>query len=218
MYYKGQSQLVGAVLIIAILLGAVSAAYVGFMPLIKKNRDTNKLDRAYTSIENLNDVIQSVAQQGGKRSISLDLSGAHAVIKPINNSIEYQTTTSSPYVTTVGWVPMNVNFAPGIPAVDDNWRSNYGLRGKDNPGVILGRAIESGSKYINTFRLRFRQLIDSNTRRGYLINLSRMGQSQLQATDGTHTLVIHSAGDEVSPGASKENTDLVHRKVEVGLR
>jgi len=209
--------LVGAVLIIAILLGAVTAAYVGFMPLINKNRDTNKLDRAYSSIKNLNKVIQSVAQQGGKREIPLDLSGASIIIDPGRDMIEYQTTTHSPYVTTVGWVPMNVNFAPGIPAIDPNASINYGLRSKDNPGVILAKA-EGGTRYTNTFRLRFRQLIDANTRRGYMINLTKMGQSQMEASGGRHSILIHSAGEDVQPGQSKENTDLVNEMVKIGLR
>lgn len=217
MSYKGQSQLVGAVLIIGILLGAVTAAYTGFMPLIRKNRDTNKLDRAYDTMESINSVIQTVAQQGGKRDISLDLSGASLVIKPETNSIEYQTTTKSPYVTTVGWVPMNVNFAPGVRDIDPNWESNYGLRGKDNPGVILARA-EGGEKYTNTFRLSFRQLIDPSSRKGYLINLTQMGRSELQATGGSHSLLVHSAGEDIEPEGSKENTSLVNKIVEVGIR
>lgn len=218
MYHQGQSQLVGAVLIIAILLGAISAAYLGFMPLINKNRDTNKLDRAYGNIENLNNVIQTVARQGGKRDLTFDLSGASIILKPDENAVEYQTTTHSPYVTTRGWVPMNVNFAPGIPAIDPNASINYGLRGKDNPGVILARANQSGTHFINTFRLRFRELIDPNTRRGYLINLTQLGRSESHASNGKRTLVVQSGEDVLDPGASKENTALVHKQVTVGLR
>ncbi len=68
-FSKGQSQLIGVVLLTLIMITMIGITYMWGMPLIEKQKDTVKTSNAERLMKEINEKIQSVMKNGGTQRI-----------------------------------------------------------------------------------------------------------------------------------------------------
>ncbi len=111
MLQKAQVQVVSVMLITGIALFAVSAAYFWGIPLIHKSQSSTEVSQAKNLMLNLADEIDTVAQRGDQKLLSINVNGDFKV-NGDENCIEYKILSETAAVATTGWVPFNDELVP----------------------------------------------------------------------------------------------------------
>lgn len=182
---KSQADIISVLLIVIIAIGLVATAYIWGLPLIQKRQDTAIAERvnSYFDPNNANSLpvkIESVANTGGELTFSLDVKGLWRVFPYTdtygieNNSIEF---TFFSKVTKVaadkGWV--SLSGVAGCPP-------STGLLGIDKSYVICAKASAIYNGYNITYKVWFRELVDTAGKNGFKIGLLQHPASSLTST------------------------------------
>lgn len=210
---KGQSQVVTAVLLGGILVVGISSAYTWGVPLLQKNQDVSNLQDTVSSLQDLEEEIVAVSQRGGSSEVSINVRDGFFEVLPENDTIVYTGTTNAAYVATGQWVPLNENDMNGVP--EAGFGGGYGIQNQDRPGVLIARARQEGDEYQTTFKIVFRELQDLESNQGYKIDL--VGDGNLEASGGTHNIVITQGEETTEQGASATNGPLERQQVQLRI-
>lgn len=210
---KGQSQVVTAVLLGGILVVGISSAYTWGVPLLQKNQDVSNLQDTVSTLETLEEEIESVGQRGGSSEVSMDVGDGFLEVDPEADTITYTTTTKAAYVATGQWVPLNDNDLNGV--AEAGLGEGYGLQNQDRPGVLIARAEQQGEEFQTTFKIVFRELQDTDTNQGYQTDL--IGDGNLEASGGTHDIVISRGEETTEQGASATNGPLERQQIQIRI-
>lgn len=115
-------EILGSVLLVAIILGSITAAYLWGLPLINKSGDSNRMDYTKTIFEKLSDSFSKVAREGGQSSMDVqidrgvfrlerDQANEYVLTYTMQSDLKFFSATevpindfNSPYVTKEGWV------------------------------------------------------------------------------------------------------------------
>lgn len=194
---KGQHEILGAVLIASILIFAVSAAYLWGLPIIEKARDRTNIEKAAQNMKSLANAIENVADNKGSRELNFAINGIFVVR---NDSIDYILDSKSKYITTGNWARLNEDDHRGTFLSPDG----YGLIGIDKPAILFARADGTAGRYVNTFKIDFRELEDLKSKFGSKIAISGVYGNFVTGSK----VVVSFDKEEVIPGASKSKGDL----------
>ena len=208
---EGQTNVVSAVIITGLLAGAILTVYSWGMPMLQKQKDINQVDDALENVKSIAKNIETVATKEGSRYSTIQVDG-FLEINASSNSIIYTTKSSKAYVATDKWVTLRENDMRGIPGIKPD---EYGIKGRDKPGVIIAKAKKAGNNYITVFKLFFRELIDTNSRRGYQIDLKADGPDSVSS--GSHKVKVAYRDSNPVPGGSKVGSMLEEKIVEVTI-
>lgn len=195
----GQSQVVTAVILGGILIAGITAAYTWGVPILQKNQDIRNAEQSLDGMTRVSEAIADVAREGGARRVSVRLGDGGLVVRPDNETIQYQAFTRGAYVSTEDWTPLNENDMQGVNGSTGEVTDGYGIRGSDRPGLLIGRAERADDQYVTFYRLIFRQLYDSDAGQTYQIDLVSNGN--LQASGGERTVVFRREDQVVDAGA-----------------
>ena len=179
---KGQSQLIGVVLLTLVMITMIGITYMWGMPLIEKQKDTVRVSNMERFMKELDESVQNVAKNGGIQKIeSPGIPGEVKILdQGINDMIvaEFQTT--------------GTDIATG---------TDIYLRGNDlmevpigaEPGVlkVLSEGM-GGDTYGVTISLYYRNLTGSES--VYVIDLVGLGRDSIV---GENHVITVSEGDEV---------------------
>lgn len=181
---KAQSNIIGAILIVVIVIGLIAVAFTFGLPFIQKNQDRaieDRVEAAFNdaSASSLPSKLKSVANNGGRDVLQLDVTGV-TTLDPVNNSISFKFRSSvTSYAAGAGWVSLSGASCP----------PGEGVLGTDEPTVVCVRADEAaGGGYDVTFTMWVRELEDAEERNGFKINLLQHPASSL-VSSGESTII-----------------------------
>ncbi|MDY6766367.1 MAG: hypothetical protein SVW77_03290 [Candidatus Nanohaloarchaea archaeon] len=207
----GQTQVLTAVLLGGILIAGVAGAYVWGLPILQKNQDVNNAEQSLSDLKELTRAISSVASSGGSRSVTVDLSDGTLNIDAEQDMITYQALTTGAYVSTRQWLPLNENDIQGVNRSTGLPDDGYGIRGVDEPVLLVGKAERVSDGYTTRYRIVPRQMLETGTGQTFQINLVKDGN--LQASNGRHTVVLRSGQQETETGAGIDGGTLRRQSV-----
>ncbi|MCJ7479335.1 MAG: hypothetical protein MUP63_04125 [Candidatus Nanohaloarchaeota archaeon QJJ-7] len=212
--FKGQTQVLTAVLLGGMLIAGVSAAYLWGIPKIKKSQNVNNAEKSLSDIKEVSRAIDSVATGSGSRTVPIDLGDGSLDIDTEKDMITYKTLTRGLFVAR-DWAPLNENDMQGVNSSTGLPSDGYGIRGEDKPVLVIG--LSSGSTggesdlVTTTYRMVMRDIFDTGSSRTYHIDLVQNGN--LDASGDSHTIHLKSAGEETDIGKGVEGGILNRRKV-----
>ena len=163
---KGQSEIIAVVLIMLIAIGLLSVAFTFGLPLVQKNQDRSLDQRVQSffdpgNVNSLPSKIKSVANNGGKESISLDVEGL-IELDEAENSIAFSFQSSVASHAVEQTVALSGDTCP--PA--------EGIIGLQEPSVLcVSTYLTSGGFYNVTYKLYLRELEDAEKKNGFKINM-----------------------------------------------
>ncbi len=185
---RGQTQVVGLVLVTVIILTTLSATLWWAGPVLEKSKTNSRLYAAISSMQSLEKAINDVAANGGSRVVYLTINGRLEVSGAVWNGSNLE------YVYEENWISYDVPIG-NIPPLTSTWTAldgspafainqttgePYYLPGSadsDKPGVIMARVQRLGEGYEAQFRLAYRELVDPNTGDATLVQLVRSGNA-----------------------------------------
>lgn len=115
-------EILGSVLLVAIILGSITAAYMWGLPLINKSGDASRIEYAKTVFEKLSDSFAKVAREGGQSSLDIqmdrgvfrlerDQANEYVLAYTMQTDLKFFSTTevpindfNSPYMLKEGWI------------------------------------------------------------------------------------------------------------------
>ncbi len=207
----GQTQVLTAVLLGGILIAGVSGAYIWGLPILQKNQDVNNAEQSLSDMRELTRAISSVAATGGSRSVPVDLSDGSLNIDAEDDTITYQALTTGAYVSTRMWLPLNENDMQGVNRSTGEAADGHGIRGVDEPLLLVGKAERASDGFLTQYRIIPRQMLETGTGQTFQINLVQDGN--LQASNGRHTVVLRSGEEETETGAGIDGGTLRRQSV-----
>jgi len=174
---KAQTQVVSIIIIVAIALGALSLVLPWTYGMIQKKKDMKSLDDVYYFFQDLDENIRDVANNGGEKTLTLEVPGIFAVYpessnSPFNNSISFDFTSKVSNIAIGDWIPLNT---PNM-----NTTATLGV---DTSSVIFGRANRTGDQILIQYRVWFREL-DDQSGKGYKIFLNTSDNNPKTSTAG----------------------------------
>ncbi|MFH8080848.1 MAG: hypothetical protein QXO84_03155 [Candidatus Aenigmatarchaeota archaeon] len=173
---KAQTQVVSVILIIGIAFAAIAAILPWSINMIQKRKDAKAVDDAFNFFILLESKIRNVAQSGGDESLELKIPGKLTVYPSSisgenNNSINFETTSKvSNIAPDQGWLCMSTNC------------NATATLGKDDFGVILGKATKNNDNMIVEYKLWFRELKDRQTGHTFKILLNTTNNRIISTT------------------------------------
>ncbi|MDY6769481.1 MAG: hypothetical protein SVU88_00755 [Candidatus Nanohaloarchaea archaeon] len=208
---SGQTQVLTAVLLGGILVAGVSAAYVWGLPILQKNQDVNNAESSLSDLKELSRALESVGTGGGSRTVTVDLASGTLNIDAEQDLITYRTLTKGAYVSTRTWMPLNENDMQGVNRTTGLPDEGYGIRGVDDPALLIGKAERASDGFQTKYRIVLRSMLETGTGQTYRIDLVQDGN--LQASNGQHTVVLRSGQEETETGAGIDGGTLNRQKV-----
>ncbi|MBU4300400.1 MAG: archaellin/type IV pilin N-terminal domain-containing protein [Nanoarchaeota archaeon] len=210
---KAQAEVISALLIVGITVAAVSVAYMWGVPMIQKGQSTSQIQEAEYLMTLISDGITDVAQNGGQKSLSLNLQGPLEISEE-DNTIKYTIISKKAGVARTEWVPLNEDETFGIAAT--NQSKSIPVYGFDKDAVLLAKSDVLGdSGFMVYYNLVFREVDDFNTREGRITNITAAGNNKVSG--GTVKLMIRRNPQIVSPSPSKLGGKLISTKVLLSL-
>lgn len=200
-HFKGQSQLIGVVLLTLILITMIGITYMWGMPLIEKQKDTVKVSNAERLIKELDKKIQNVVKNGGTQKIdNPNIGGTLKLIDTgINDRIELRVQTTGTDIAT---------------------GKDIYLRGNDEEEIYLGG--EAGvikvfsedlgdNTYDVTMTLYYRNVTGSENI--YLIDIFGLGRDSISG-DG-HSIIITEGDTPQGPVEERDGMDVYVTRVNI---
>lgn len=178
---KAQSDILSSLLIIIIVIALVSTAYLWGVPLIQKQQDTSVVERLFANFnpDNSNSItrkMQFIVNQGGDELYTVSTDGSwkflpYDSVDLENNSIQFSILAKvSDFAANQGWLPVTGgvdcdNILPGILGIDTSY--------------VVCRKAESQpeGRYLITYKVAFRELVDTATGNEYKVNLVKASDS-----------------------------------------
>lgn len=223
---KGQTQAVTAILLTGITIGAVTTVFVWGTPILEKRQGQAGLQTVEEDVLSIYNEIVSVSRGGSgtASTVELDLSNSGSEIRSVwvNPTEDYinitvDTAQSPPYPAGT-WTMLKGSSLQDISI----GAGEYGIKGKELPGVVMVRAYGSGISRV-TYRIEFRNLYAETPSGSRLekIDLEAVGG---QKSAGQTTLRVSNGGTEFDTGGSAvtlssgEKIDRRRTVVEIDLR
>ena len=94
---RGQSEIVASVLLIAIVLAAISAAYLWGLPLFTKSGDVTRLRYVQDTLDRVGNDVLAITREGGQRTLEIRLETGRILLERDETDeyvITYLTSTS----------------------------------------------------------------------------------------------------------------------------
>ena len=184
---KGQQEVITPLLMTGILVAVVLSVYLWGVPLIEKNQDITKLQKAENFMRSLNEKIKTVARTEGREVLTSEI-----------GKIRFD---PSPSETGTGSVILEMNtkgtiYAVGyrIPFVRNHtchWADpSLCIISEHEPELFYAESDEIDGAYFTTYTLTYRELFSTDFAKSYRINL--MGTAK-EAGSG-HDIVIEHKG------------------------
>lgn len=114
---RGQSEIVGAVLVVGIIIGAIAAAYTWGVPLLTKSSDVNRIDFSKNLLTKAAEKILLVVREGGQTTLNVQIDQGDFVLKLDKTGdyvLKYELGT-------------RIQFYPILEAPLNDWVSPYAL-------------------------------------------------------------------------------------------
>lgn len=205
---KAQTEIISALLIVGITVAAVSVSYLWGVPIIQKGQSTSQIREAEVLMSDIEKAVTDVVQNGGQRSVTLNLQGPLEISED-ENSIKYSIISKKAGVARTEWVPLNDDDTFGISGT--NQSGNIPIYGTDKEGVIIAKASQLADAYAVDYRLVYREVDDLNNKEGRITVLSAVGNNR--ASGGGIKLSISREPQEISAAASKLGGKLISTKI-----
>ncbi|MFO7794386.1 MAG: hypothetical protein R6V35_05440 [Candidatus Nanohaloarchaea archaeon] len=173
---KGQTQAVTAVMITGIMIGTIAAVYVWGTPLLEKRESQAQLNQVQGDVISLRNSIESTSNsgEGSASEVTIRVSQGSVNVNESGNYIDVTTYTEGSSYPLEAWRIIDGSNLQGLSIGS----GDYGLQGEDSPGVVAARAQEGGSEDRVTFRIEFRNLLDSQDQEVELTNLQVAGSPE----------------------------------------
>ena len=207
---KAQTEVMSIVLITGVILSLVSAAYFWGVPLIDKRTSVSSFTVAEQFVKDLDGRVVALANAGsGTFSLDVPQGSVIAVSEgasgPNNNSILLRYESGQPLALNATTVYLGGGSFKDV-------GSEVGAFGQAKPGVITLSSAGFAGSYVNTVRLRYRELdTDTAPGKGYKIALAAG-----KAT-GTGTVRVGFSKTETLAGAAANGGDLVKTTLTVDV-
>jgi len=210
---KAQTEVISALLIVGITVAAVSVAYLWGVPIIQKGQSTNQIQEAEVMMNLIEKSVSEVAQNGGQKSIVLNLQGPLEISEE-DNMIKYTIISKKAGVARTEWVPLNEDDTFGIAGTDQN--QSIPVYGSDKDAVIIARAnvLEDTGFSVN-YNLVLREVDDFNTREGRKTLIVATGNNK--AAGGTVKMLIKRDSPVVSQKQSLLGSKLITTNILISL-
>lgn len=104
---KAQSQILGAVLITAIVLLVSGSAFIWGKPLIDKSTDKSKIDSILLKLDEIDSAIKQAASTGSSKSIKATLNEQDELSVTRDGEIKFTTYALIPVISTKDFAPLN---------------------------------------------------------------------------------------------------------------
>ncbi|PIO00035.1 hypothetical protein COT72_02605 [archaeon CG10_big_fil_rev_8_21_14_0_10_43_11] len=104
---RAQAEILGTVLISAILLVVVGGAFVWGKPLIDKSGDKSKFDTILLKFDEIDAAIKNVGSTGSSRVVKLNLRGGEQFEITNNGELRMQIPMKVPLITSRDYTPLN---------------------------------------------------------------------------------------------------------------
>lgn len=199
---KGQAEIMSIVLITAVVMSLVAAAYFWGVPLINKRTSVSSFTVAERFMKDLDARIVELANAGsGQFTMDIPQGGVTAVAEDAananNNSILLRYESGQPLALNTTVVYLGSGTFKDV-------SSEVGVFGEGRPGVLTLTSAGGASSYVNTVRLRYREL-DTETLplKGYKIALA------IGKASGTGKVRVSFDKSETLTGAAANGGDLV---------
>ncbi|MBN1896531.1 MAG: hypothetical protein JW789_02275 [Candidatus Aenigmarchaeota archaeon] len=171
---KAQVQAITMVLMAGVVISLVGAAWFWGKPLIEKRSTATEIATAEEFIIELDRQIVEVARSGGSKSVRIpSIAGASLYVNDtqlaaFGNEVTFSFTTDQAMIEMGG-----DSASVPVETFDENHVGSYG----GSPRIITLDGNElSNSQFRMTLRLRYRQLDDTTSDRGYQIVLNDGGR------------------------------------------
>lgn len=205
MTFKGQSDIIAAIIVVVIAIGLLSVAFTFGFPYIQKNQDKALDERvqAFFDIANSNSLpakMKSVANNGGKDVIKLDVAGVMK-LEPATNSMSFsfQSRVASKAVGKV------------VSLTGDACPPANGIIGVNDPVVVCVETyLTDGGFYNVTYRMYARELEDAQQKNGFKINMLQheSGTQMVSGSSPTVRIEFFERTPTVAGSKNLVNTDI----------
>lgn len=179
--FRGQSQIIGVVLLTLVMITMVGVTYMWGMPLVEKQKDTVRTSNAEKFIKELDDRIADVAKNGGTQKIEIpSIPGEIRMVdQGFNDMIGMETTTTGTDIATGTEIYLRG---------DSRAEVSIG----NNPGVIKILSTDLGENiYRFEMTLFYRNLTGSES--VYIIDLRGLGRDTISGEG--HSVIISEGGE-----------------------
>ncbi|VVB59201.1 Uncharacterised protein [uncultured archaeon] len=209
---KGQAEIISALLIVGITVAAVSVAYMWGVPIIQKGQSTSQIQEAESAMNDIEKAISDVEQNGGKKSVSLNLDGSMEISED-DNAIKYSIASKKAGVARTEWVPLNDDETFGVAGTPQN--QSIPIYGTDKEGLLIAKASALDSGYLIDYRLVYREVDDLETKEGRITTISAVGNNKASA--GNVKLLISREPQVISSVPSKLGGKLTLTKISIAI-
>lgn len=173
---KGQTQAVTAVMITGIMIGTIAAVYVWGTPLLEKRESQAQLNQVQSDVISLKNNIESTSGsgEGSASEVDIRLSQGSVEINETGNYIDITTFAEGSSYPLEAWRLIEGNNLQGLTI----GAGDYALQGEDSAGIVAVTADEGGNEDRITFRVEFRNLVNSEQQQVELTNLQLAGSPE----------------------------------------
>jgi len=216
--HKAQSDILSAVLIVAIALALASSAYTWGIPLIQKRQDTALSERIDSSFnqENVNSLpntIEAIANNGGEKNFIIDAKGLWVLntFESGGNYIQFIFATKASKFATDTTNP--ISLTPGVDCA--SYSPPNGTLGLDKASVVCVNATRVGDEIQITYRVLFRELYENpfaTNAKGYQIVLMEDSSGLTSSTEKTIKISFSATSTDLSGGKT-----LIRKEIKILL-
>ncbi|MCS7105940.1 MAG: hypothetical protein NZ942_01320 [Candidatus Aenigmarchaeota archaeon] len=196
--FKGQADVITAVIIILLAASLTTSAFLWGMPLVQKRQEVAMVEKvaSYFDRDNLNSLVKKieyVAKNGGEETFNSEVDGIWQLYPydyrgfP-NNSLEFMFRSKVTNIApNLDWIPFKTSslISPGY-------------LGLDEVTVVLAKAESSDNAFIIRYRIWLRNITEDgktyqirlvprnpkfNTSTGRSMRISRLGEPRVDATN-----------------------------------
>lgn len=200
---RGQSNIIGFLLTVAIAVVIASATLFWAQPLLERTQDQQEVMRLETKFLELHEVIKKVASEQGSLSMQFDLNRGTLTLDNVNNTIiysgQYDIANPTPRKAVFG----NVSIAE-VQAFNI---TRPGLLGTDEPAVLL----EQGAM---DFFLHYRPL---NNSAGNCYRIKLLAGSKPGTGEGRNTIILTWKGENTTTFPTGCSAGLLDQLVEFDI-
>ncbi len=208
---KGQQEALSAVLISGILIGVVGSVYFWGIPLVQKNKDNSLLETAETFMQEVDNKIKFVANNGGRDQIVVNLPG---IIRFDGGSIELSIATEGTIYAVDSPIPLGRTSSSNLKLDPLNATTRYGVWGSDDPVLYTVKSSKySENSYETDYTLEYVQLRNDKTTRDFMIELDGSGSSG--GIDST--IVIEGLGEQIITPENNNGRTLIKSIVRISI-
>jgi len=170
---KSQADIVSAMIIIVIAVGLVSTAFYWGLPLIQKKQDEALIERVSNSFsqQNSNSLpkrIEFVAGKGGTDTFFLDVDGVWALNETEESISFFFSSLASDKTASGEWISLTEGVGCSFQET-----APIGTLGVDKSSIVCVKVNKVSDHYEYTYKIWFRELDESDGKRGYKIDLMK---------------------------------------------